>query len=435
MDVLLVAAKKDLIDDYVHVITRRGPAAGGDRRGRASRSRTPSRATTTSRSDEVVALVNVGSQTVNINILAKGAPAFTRDISTGGNALHRGDPEGALGELGRGRAHQDRRRRARGEPGRRAAGGRAGDPRRHRHGDRGDPPVARLLRRDGGRQPDRERVLVSGGGSRVSGFESAFQGKTNLPVARLNPLGRDGVEPASSTPTCSRRSAPRSAVAMGLAMRRMDRVRCSRSTYFRSARRSARRTSASLRCCSAGPSPARSPSRAPSHLKLIGDVSRARRARSSQLQTQIDAVQAPARAGRRATAPRSRRSSQKLEVIDRLERSRSGPVHMLDELALHAPDRLWLTGLDAKNGQVEVKGMSLDNELVALLHDLARQLAVLRERRAQGDRGEGRGRAPPQRVLGDRGDRDRPDDPEPPPATAPAPNAQEARLPPAATGR
>jgi type IV pilus assembly protein PilN len=56
----------------------------------------------------------------------------------------------------------------------------------------------------------------------------------------------------------------------------------------------------------------------------------------------------------------------KLEVIERLERSRSGPVHMLEELAIHAPDRLWLTGLKAEHGQMTVKGMSLDNELVAL---------------------------------------------------------------------
>ena len=53
-------------------------------------------------------------------------------------------------------------------------------------------------------------------------------------------------------------------------------------------------------------------------------------------------------------------------MIDRLERSRSGPVHVLDELAIHSPERLWLTELEAEDGQVTVKGMSLDNELVAL---------------------------------------------------------------------
>lgn len=56
----------------------------------------------------------------------------------------------------------------------------------------------------------------------------------------------------------------------------------------------------------------------------------------------------------------------KLSVIRGLERSRSGPVHMLDELASRIPDRLWITRLRASaDGQVELEGMSLDNERVA----------------------------------------------------------------------
>jgi type IV pilus assembly protein PilN len=57
---------------------------------------------------------------------------------------------------------------------------------------------------------------------------------------------------------------------------------------------------------------------------------------------------------------------QKLEVIARLERSRSGPVHVMDELATRIPDRVWLTNVAAKDGQVQLSGMSLDNELIAL---------------------------------------------------------------------
>jgi type IV pilus assembly protein PilN len=57
---------------------------------------------------------------------------------------------------------------------------------------------------------------------------------------------------------------------------------------------------------------------------------------------------------------------QKLAVIERLERSRSGPVHILDELASRTPERLWLTLMKAENGMIQLEGMSLDNELVAL---------------------------------------------------------------------
>ena len=55
----------------------------------------------------------------------------------------------------------------------------------------------------------------------------------------------------------------------------------------------------------------------------------------------------------------------KIDVIEGLDRARSGPVRVLDELATRTPDRLWLTNLQTKNGTIEIKGKSLDNELVA----------------------------------------------------------------------
>jgi type IV pilus assembly protein PilN len=57
---------------------------------------------------------------------------------------------------------------------------------------------------------------------------------------------------------------------------------------------------------------------------------------------------------------------QKLDVIRGLHEARSGPVHMLDELATHTPDRIWLSKLSVRNGRMLMEGMSLDNELVAL---------------------------------------------------------------------
>jgi type IV pilus assembly protein PilM len=85
MDVLLVAAKKDLIDDYVQVIGDAGLQPGIIDVA-AFAVENAFEANYDLRSDEVVALVNIGAQVVNINIVANGAPAFTRDISTGGSA-------------------------------------------------------------------------------------------------------------------------------------------------------------------------------------------------------------------------------------------------------------------------------------------------------------------------------------------------------------
>lgn len=56
---------------------------------------------------------------------------------------------------------------------------------------------------------------------------------------------------------------------------------------------------------------------------------------------------------------------QKLSVIANLERSRSGPLHIMEELATNIPERVWLLSLSADNGQLSLAGMSLDNELVA----------------------------------------------------------------------
>ena len=55
----------------------------------------------------------------------------------------------------------------------------------------------------------------------------------------------------------------------------------------------------------------------------------------------------------------------KIDVIAGLDRARKGPVRVMDELATHTPDRLWLDSVSTKNGQIEITGQSLDNELVA----------------------------------------------------------------------
>lgn len=61
----------------------------------------------------------------------------------------------------------------------------------------------------------------------------------------------------------------------------------------------------------------------------------------------------------------------KIDVIEGLDRARKGPVRVLDELATHTPQRVWLTKLATSGNQIQLQGESLDNELVAvLLHAL-----------------------------------------------------------------
>ncbi len=84
MDVLLVAAKKDMINDYVAVVQEAGltplivdVAAFCVENAFEANYEVPSA--------ETVVLINIGASVININVIASGVSAFTRDISMGGN--------------------------------------------------------------------------------------------------------------------------------------------------------------------------------------------------------------------------------------------------------------------------------------------------------------------------------------------------------------
>jgi type IV pilus assembly protein PilN len=55
----------------------------------------------------------------------------------------------------------------------------------------------------------------------------------------------------------------------------------------------------------------------------------------------------------------------KLGVIRTLKANKTGPVHMLDELASNIPEKLWLTNLDEVEGRVTLEGVSINNEVIA----------------------------------------------------------------------
>src|SRR3954466_1463693 len=84
MDVLLVAAKKDMINDYTAVVTEAGlnpqvvdVDAFAVQNMFSANYEVPE--------NETVVLINAGASVVNINILSKGITVFTRDVTIGGN--------------------------------------------------------------------------------------------------------------------------------------------------------------------------------------------------------------------------------------------------------------------------------------------------------------------------------------------------------------
>jgi type IV pilus assembly protein PilN len=57
----------------------------------------------------------------------------------------------------------------------------------------------------------------------------------------------------------------------------------------------------------------------------------------------------------------------KLDVIRELERNKTGPVHLLDEIAMAVPkEKLWITSLKESRGTLMLTGTAMDNETVAL---------------------------------------------------------------------
>ena len=55
----------------------------------------------------------------------------------------------------------------------------------------------------------------------------------------------------------------------------------------------------------------------------------------------------------------------RLNIIYTLQRAKTGPVRVLDDLVEALPGKLWLTSLREKNGKMEVKGIAFDNQDIA----------------------------------------------------------------------
>lgn len=188
MDVLLVAAKKDLIDDYCQVISEAGlnpvaidvAAFAVENAYEVNYELEP---------QGVVAIVNIGAQVVNINVVQDGIPAFTRDITTGGNqyteeiqkALSISFEEAERLKIGGSASEQSQEV----------------VPQEVEHAIRSVTDtvvgeISRSLDFFTATAADRRigKVLLCGGGSRVSGFVGSFKQRTGFEVELMNPLAR-----------------------------------------------------------------------------------------------------------------------------------------------------------------------------------------------------------------------------------------------------
>jgi len=213
MDVLIVAAKKDITGDYISVVNEAGlnpvvvdvdvfalenmfeanyPETGG-----------------------IVALVNIGASVSNINILKNGLSVFTRDITTGGNQFTEliqkefdvgyDEAEKMKSSLGRADVSPEL--------------------------DRISQDFTDLISGEIKRTLDffsttlwREKVdkiMLGGGTSKVPRVREVLEDITNSPVELINPFRNIIYNPNDFDPEYILDIAPKMGVTIGLALRKM----------------------------------------------------------------------------------------------------------------------------------------------------------------------------------------------------------------------
>ena len=88
------------------------------------------------------------------------------------------------------------------------------------------------------------------------------------------------------------------------------------------------------------------------------------KAESAAIQTEINRLEEEGRKVE-ATEKVTEELKRKLDGIDELRRQKSGPVHVLSELADATPERVMLSSLKQKGNDVEITGISVNNEVIS----------------------------------------------------------------------
>jgi type IV pilus assembly protein PilM len=216
MDVLLVAARKEIVNEYQGLLIEAGlKPAVVDVAAFAlencyelnyDRPRTP------------VALVNVGASTVNINVLRDGASAFTRDLATGA------------------RNYTEEIQRIMGVSFEEAEALKIGGSEADRGGvvpedvERVLSTVSENIASEVGRTLDFfsggsgnvSLVYLSGGGATTPGLRAALHQQTGADVQIMDPFRNIQVDERAFQPKYLKDVAAQAAIAVGLGLRRAD---------------------------------------------------------------------------------------------------------------------------------------------------------------------------------------------------------------------
>ncbi len=213
MEVLLVAAKKDKIADYAGVIGQAGRSAvivdvdafALQNAYEANYGVEPG----------TTALVNAGASAININILVGGQSVFTRDVAMGGNAF----TEAVQKELGL--PYEMAEDAKKGQP----VPGVAADDVRAVLRAMTDNVLLEIQKtfdfyKATSSSERIDRIVLSGGASRVDGFADALRERFDTHVERFDPFRQIGLDAKKAGGGHAEEVGPLCAVAVGLALRK-----------------------------------------------------------------------------------------------------------------------------------------------------------------------------------------------------------------------
>lgn len=215
-DVMLVAVKRDKLKSYTDVVEQAGMHAvvvdtdAFALENAFEMSYQPAR-------DRVVALVDIGASTTNVNIVRNGVPLFTRDLSTGAAPLTEAFGKGAdrgssiAGQPERGKVENEAPSEARAAQMRVAL----------------EPLLQEIHKtfdffKQTGSVGGIQQLYVAGGVACVPDLAGILQEQLGIPAEVMNPFQRVTFHDPKWDRDAVSELAPRLGVAMGLALRNFD---------------------------------------------------------------------------------------------------------------------------------------------------------------------------------------------------------------------
>ncbi len=212
MEVMLVAAKKDAVDDYVsllHVCDLNGMVLDVDAFALQNAFEINAEAP-----EGCYALVNVGAEELGINIVKDGRSLFTRGASYGGAQMT---------EAIRSRLDVDYERAERIKLGSKEADLEKADLKEIMGSIISEwvQEIKRALDFVVSTYPEEKirKILVCGGSQKIPGFQEYLRMKTEIPVEEFNPFSNLITDEKRFDPNYLREVGPQAAVAVGLALR------------------------------------------------------------------------------------------------------------------------------------------------------------------------------------------------------------------------